>query len=504
MVGNTAPDTAGNTSGDGGSRHVVVVGGGIAGLAAAYFLRRGDGTGHVADRAPRPEDRTPHDPPRVTVLEGSPQIGGKLRTSEVAGVPVDEGADAMLVRRPEAVDLAGAVGLGEALVAPAEASAAVYSHGALRSLPSGQVMGVPGDLAALARSGVLSTPGLARVPLDLVLPRHPIGDDVALGAYVASRLGTEVVDRLVDPLLGGVYAGHAGLLSLDATVSQLSAPAREHRSLIEAVRSVTAAASPRAGAVFKTPRGGLGTLPPAVAKASGAEIRTGATVRGLRRRPGGWRLTIGPTRAPETIDADAVVLAVPATPANRLLTREMPAAAGELELIDYASVAIVTLAYKASAFPAPPTGSGYLVPAVEGKSVKAATFTTTKWPHLGRLCPDTVIVRCSLGRYGEEYSLQRSDDELTATAMRELAEITGVGQLPVDTRVSRWGGALPQYAVGHLGRVARIRSAVSEAGRDAGPLAVCGAAYDGVGIPACVATARSAAEQVLGQLPPLT
>lgn len=471
--------TASTEAQPGQPSHVAVVGGGIAGLAAAYFLRR------IASQN--------GDRPGVTVFEESPDLGGKLRVSDVAGVPVDEAADAILTRRPEGEDLVRAVGLGDELVPAGPARGEVWTRGALRPLPQGQIMGVPGDLGALARSQVLSAAGLARAPLDLVLPPTPVDDDVAVGSYVASRLGVEVVDRLVDPLLGGVYAGHAGMLSLQATVPRLAEVARGQRSLLKGMRELCAGASGEAGPVFATLRGGLGRLPTAVARASGAEIRTEAPVRELRRSPHGWQLTVGSGREPERLETDAVVLAVPAGPGSRLLAREVPTAAADLEAIDYASVVTVTLAYPRSAFPALPDSSGYLVPAVEGRSMKAATFMTTKWPHLAESAGGAVLVRCSLGRYGAEQALQRPDAELVATTMTELAEAAGVRELPLDTRVSRWGGALPQYAVGHTDRVARIREAV---GRLPG-LAVCGAAYDGLGVPACVASAEAAATQAL-------
>lgn len=501
------PARAGQARTCGTMPHVVIVGGGIAGLAAAFFLRNA--------------------PVRVTLFESSPRIGGKLAVSELAGMPVDEGAEAMLARRPEGIDLVDAVGLAGELVSPGTTAAAVWTRGALRPMPGGQLMGVPGDLVALARSGVLSAPGLARAGLDLVLPETGRDSDVPVARQVGARFGHEVVDRLVDPLLGGVYAGRAGELSFEATLPGLAAASLNHRTLIGATRSVLAASRPNArpastartarpdstarpastahDPVFTTLAGGLGTLPAAVAAASGAYIRTRAAVRELRRTPVGWQLTVGCADEPECVQADAVVLAVPARPASRLLAAEAPAAGALLGEIEYASVAIVALAFPRAAFPRPLRGSGYLVPAVERRVVKAVTFSTVKWPHLasaryparrvdgGIACE---AVRCSVGRIGEEQVLQRPDEELVALARRELACAVGVGGQPVASRVTRWGGALPQYTVGHHGRVARIRAAVA----DQPGLAVCGAAFDGLGIPACTATAWQAAAQVLGHL----
>ena len=466
---------------------VAIIGGGISGLAAAFFLR-----GHGV---------------AVTVLEGSPRLGGKLAVSEVGGVAVDEGAEALLARRPEGTDLIGAVGLAGRLELPGTTAAGIWTRGRLHPLPKRQFMGVPADVTELQSSGILSDAGLARARDDLRLPVTPRDGDVSVGSYVGARFGPELVDRLVDPLLGGVYAGRSGELSFEATLGGLAEASRRHRSLAEAAASLLPApAAPgrppaTARPVFTTLSGGLGTLPPAVAAQSGATVRTGAMVRELGRTAqegDGWRLTIGPTRAPEWLDADAVIIAVPGRPASRLLAA-VPgagAAASALGEVEYASMAIVTLAYRAGAFPARPEGSGYLVPAVDGHAVKAVTFSTVKWPHLRAGESGLEIVRCSVGRIGEEAVLQRDDTELAGLAVADLAAATGVRGEPADVRVSRWGGALPQYAVGHVERVRRIRASV---GGQPG-LAVCGALYDGVGIPACIASARLAAEQVLTYL----
>ena len=475
----------------GAQPHVVIVGGGIAGLAAAFYL---------SDEAVR-----------VTVLEGSPRLGGKLSVSEIAGVSVDEGAEALLVTRPEGTALIADVGLGDQRVVPGTTSSAIWTLGALRPLPRRQFMGVPTDMAEVAESGVLTDGGVARARQDLELPPTARDGDVPVARYVGARLGQEVVDRLVDPLLGGIYAGRSAELSFDATLPALAAASRRYPTLTEAARSLLpppappSAGPPSGSRVFTTLAGGLGVLPGYLAKASGATIRTGAMARELARAGSGWRLTVGSAADPEYVDADAVILAVPARPAGRLLSAVAGASAAVTALgeVSYASMAIVTLAYARSAFPEPGLRargwSGYLVPAVDGRAVKAVTFSTVKWPHLADVmaADDPLeIVRCSVGRIGEEALLHREDGELAEVAAAELAAATGARGAPVATRVTRWGGALPQYTVGHLDRVRRIRDAVA-----AQPgLAVCGAAYDGVGVPACVATARQAVSQVMAFL----
>jgi oxygen-dependent protoporphyrinogen oxidase len=476
-------------------RRVAIVGGGIAGLAAAFFLR---------DRGIT-----------VTVLEGSPRLGGKLDVSDVAGIPVDAGAEALLARRPEGVDLIRAIGLGDQLTYPGATTAGIWTRGRFCSLPKLQVMGVPADMDDLERSGIVSPAGLERARQDEAMPATARDGDVAVGAFVGARLGREVVDRLVDPLLGGVYAGRADALSFEATIPGLAQESRQHRSLAEAAAAVLGGVPGRSrasgaasgsdgqqaqpGPVFTTLARGLGSLPGKLAEASGAIVRTKATVREIARTPDGWQLTVGPAVAPELVGADAVILALPARPASRLVSLVPGAApaAGALAEIDYASMAIITLAYPVTAFPEAITGSGYLVPAVDERAVKAVTYSTVKWPHLVRARGGGLhLVRCSVGRTGEEALLQRDDEDLAALAAADLAAATGVTGKPEAARVTRWGGGLPQYTVGHLDRVRRIREGI--AGLPG--LAVCGAAFDGIGIPACIASAQLAASQVIGYL----
>ncbi|RYB95865.1 protoporphyrinogen oxidase [Nocardioides oleivorans] len=437
----------------------MVVGGGIAGLVAARDLA-------AAGRD-------------VLLLEGSPEVGGKLRSAEVAGLRVDVGAEAMLARRPEGVALAAEI--GAEIVHPTPATSAVWSRGALRPLPR-SLMGVPFDLGQLAASGVLSKDGVARASVETVDTEVP--DDVSVGDLVAARLGDEVVDRLVEPLLGGVYAGHARQISVAAAVPQLLAMARRG-SVLEQAAAVPTSAAP----VFASLPGGMGRLPALVADGS-FEVRTSSTVRALRRTPDGWALTVGPTTHPETIAAAAVVLATPAAATARLLAEVAPGAAGELAAIEAASVAVVTLAFRTADVPdAAFERSGFLVPPVERRAIKASTFSFAKWGWVRDLDPDVVVLRTSLGRHREEATLQAGDDGLVRVSLADLAATAGITARPVDSHVQRWGGALPQYAVGHLDRVARIRAAVA----DLPGLALCGAAYDGVGVPAVIGSARRAA-----------
>jgi protoporphyrinogen/coproporphyrinogen III oxidase len=459
---------------------VAVVGGGISGLAAAYRLRTLLG--------PAAE---------IVLVEGSRRLGGALRTVELGGVALDVGAEAFLVRRPEALGLVEELGLGGQLRHPTPAAPTVRAGGRTLPLPTRTVLGLPG--AAADVEGLLSAPGAARVAAEPTVPLcwEP-GQDAAVGRLLRERAGDELVDRLVDPLLGGVYAGRADALGLRATLPAVAtALDRGAGSLLAAASAVLFPGLPPGGGpspVFGTLRGGLSVLVDALVAAAAVRLRLGLSVRGLARIPDGWRLELGSARQTEYVDADAVVLAVPAPALRRLLADPLPVASAAAGRVEVASCAVVGLALPLAATQALPEVSGVLVAASEPLSVKAFTFSGRKWAHARS--EHVLLVRASLGRHGEARVLQRDDAELVDAVRADFAALTGISTMPVATVVARWGGGLPQYAPGHLDAVAALEREVS----GSAGLAVAGATLHGVGLPACIATADAAARRIAGYL----
>lgn len=478
---------------------IAIVGGGITGLAAAWELscRLADAAGLVG-------------PAHIVVLEGGACVGGKLRSAEIAGHQIDVGAESVLARRPEALELIAEAGLTDGVVHPTPAPASIWSRGRRWPLPPRTLMGVPSDPDSAL--GILTAPEVARLRSEPTTPT--LTEDVSVGDFVESRVGAAVVDRLVEPLLAGVYAGHARRLSLRATVPELWAAARTGAGIVDTAAEVarrgdnTGSGPSGARPVFAGYRGGLGHLAADLSRrlqANGIEVRTGVTVRRLERTPDGWALALGPTTAPERLEVDAVVLAAPAAPTGRLLVEVAPQASQRLQSIDYASMAIVTLALPRSGLRTGPagtdgvdlSGSGFLVPPTEPVTIKAATFSASKWQWLDDLDPEIVHLRASVGRQGETATLQREDADLVAVALADLGTVLGSAlPRPVDAHVQRWGGGLPQYAVGHVDRVASIMADVA----GLAGLELAGAAYEGVGVPACIASARRAARSVATHL----
>lgn len=449
-------------------RTVAVIGGGITGLATAWYLQEGGSA--------------------VTLLESGPRSGGKIRTQELVGVPVEAGPDTFLARAPWAVDLCRELGLGDDLVAPATGDAFIWTAGRLVPLPERHVLGVPTALRPLVRSGVLSRAGVARAALDLALPRGGFGADPSVAEVVGRRMGREVVERLVDPLVGGINAGRADRLSVAATARPLADGAARHRSLLLGLRR---APRPAAGPVFLGLTGGLQRLVDAL-DARLDDVRLGSPVSSVSRTPaGGYRLDLP---AGQSVVADTVVVTVPAPAAARLLAAVSPAAAAGLATIRHASVVTATLAYPPSALARPLPGAGMLVPRVDRRLLTACTWSTSKWPALAR--SGMVMLRGSAGRDGDERAMDMGDDELVQRMGDELSEAIGVSGRPATSLVTRWRDGFPQYDVGHQARVAAIESALAA---DAPGIFVAGAAYRGLGITACVEQARGAADLATAQ-----
>jgi oxygen-dependent protoporphyrinogen oxidase len=429
----------------------------------------------------------------IVLIEASRRLGGALRTVELGGLALDVGAEAFLVRRPEASALVAELDLGAELTHPTPAAPTVRAGARTRPLPTRTVLGLPGTADDVA--GLLSGRGLARLAAEPSVPLHWVpGQDVAVGSLLRERAGDELVDRLVDPLLGGVYAGRADALGLRATLPTVAtALDRGAGSLLAAAAGALpppVARHPARPPVFGTLRGGLGGLVDALIGASAAEVRLRLPVRGLARIPSGWRLELGSAARPEYLDATAVLLAVPAPALRRLLAGPLPAASAGAARIEVASSVVVGLALPAAAARAVPGASGVLVASGEPLSVKAFTFSGRKWAHAAS--DEVMLVRGSLGRYGDAPMLQRDDAELVEVVRADLAALTGVTAVPVATVVARWGGGLPQYAPGHLDAVATVERAVA----GSPGLAVAGAALHGVGVPACLGTAAAAAHRI--------
>ncbi len=478
----------------------LVAGGGIAGLAAARALA-------IAGVS-------------VTLVE-SERLGGKLRTTPFAGRMVDEGADTFLARVPGARELAREVGIGDELVPPAAVPAYLLGDGAeLHPIPAEQLLGVPTDLDALAATGICSPAGVERAAEDLSAPAGPpLGDDCSIGELVRRRLGDEVHERLVDPLIGGINAGDTDHLSLAVVAPQIEAAARSGEpSLIRACAAIRArAASAGAGPMFLAPLGGTGRLAAAVADdlasravrvlvpASLVSLEPGAGPGGGGGgddgvRSGGagaarWRATVEHGGRSEDLDVDAVVLATPAPVGAGLLERVSRVAAEALGGIDHASVALLTLAFDPADLGRPLEGSGFLVPRRAGMLTTACSWTSVKWPHLSADAGDgTFLMRASAGRIDDRRISELDDADLATAIVAELERTSGVRGAPRAVRVTRWPGAFPQYAVGH-GR--RMAAAASDLGERAPGIALAGSSLNGVGAPACIRSGHAAAADLL-------
>lgn len=475
-------------------RRVVIVGGGITGLTTAYRLlkSRRDASGS---------------PIRVTVLEAKPRLGGNIRTERAEGCVIDAGPDSFVTARPHATALCRELGLADRLIGTTERNRRVYVRrgGVLHPLPEGLVLTVPSRVMPLARSGLFSLVAKARMGLDLVLPKRTSDQDESIGGFIRRRLGQEALDRLAEPLLGGIYAGNVDTLSLRATFPQLLDLEHKHGSLIMgavAQRKAQEEAKKKApqgsgfGSVFYSLLGGMGEIVTALSEsieALGAEVIIGAEVSSVTHAESDGRLAVRFTHAGEqrSIPAEDVILATPAYVTADALDGLDRAISAELRQIPYVSTATIVLGYPRADVPHPLDATGLIVPKSEQRRALAATFISSKWA--GRAPSDMALLRIFAGGYRDPAALSLNEEELVAMAREELAALLGIKVKPSFSRVYRYERSNAQPVVGHLDRMKRLRALSAQHPG----LHLTGAAYDGVGIPDCVRQAGETAQKIL-------
>lgn len=448
---------------------VVVIGGGITGLAAAHL---------VASR---------HGRDAVTLIEAGQRPGGKISTEVVEGFVFEGGPDCFLAAKPAGVELCGRLGLGARLMTTSDAGrrSFVRKQGRLHELPAGLSGLVPVRLGPLLRTRLLSARGRARAALELLVPRRRDAADESIAAFARRRFGGEAWDWIIEPLLGGIYAGDGEALSIAATFPNLAEMERRDGPLLRRMlmhRAASPAALAPAG--FVTPKGGLAELVGALDLALGGSIRTGCRVLSVGRDQGGWRVTLD---GGETIVARAVVLAVPANVAESLLRPVDGVLADELAGIPFVSTATISAAFPAGAIGRPLTGHGWVSPRAAGGPVVACTWTSNKFPE--RAPPGATLVRLFVGRAGSDRAALGDDESLRELARRELAQVHGISAEPALWRIKRWPLGMPQYVVGHRERLDRIEARL--AGLPG--LLLAGSSYRGVGLPDCIASGWHAA-----------
>lgn len=442
---------------------VLVIGGGITGLAAAYELQQRG----VA----------------VRLFEAAPRLGGVILTERIDGWVIDAGPDALLVQKPAAVGLCRELGLGDRLISTrAPRTAYVIRDGRLWPLAEGSFLGFPVGFGALARSPLFTWAGKLRMACEVVIPRAH-ADDESIASFVRRRFGTEAADYLADPLLAGIHAGDAERLSMRALFPRLLDAERQAGSVLRSIRALRVRPSPQ-GAFVSLP-GGIGELVEAVAAAlHPGTVKLSARVSDLRRA---GVFTIETESG--SFQARAVILSVPAYAAAGLLRGLDTTLAGLCDSVPYASTATVAFGYHRDQIRDPLNGTGFVVPRVERSPLLAATWVTSKWP--GRAPDGCVLVRAFLGGGRDPHRLDWRDDELIETASDALAAVLGIEGDPVLTRLYRFTRQSPQYEVGHVQRI----SAIEQRAAAVAGLFLAGSGFRAIGIPDCIADGRATAER---------
>jgi oxygen-dependent protoporphyrinogen oxidase len=473
-------------------RTVVIVGGGISGLATAFAVQEQASAKGLSIQC--------------TVLESGSSWGGKIVTHRIGDLVTEAGPDSFLSQKQSGLDLCTKLGLTDQLINTNETGkkAFVLHGGRLHELPEGLVSFVPKQLGPFLRSGLLSWTGLARMGLDVLIPRGSSDGDESLAAFFRRRFGAQAFERVLEPLMAGIYAGDAEQMSLKATFPRFFELEQQHGSLIRGMMAAKRQAPPGAArgarrTMFVSLKNGLSDLVTALAARltqQGVELRLGYMAEALRVRshqPGRWMYDLILNNG-SALSAESLVLATPAYVSAELLRPLTPIAGGLLDMIPYASTATIAMAYPAEKIAGAVEGFGFIVPRIEGRDLIAVTWTSLKWPH--RAPAGQVLIRCYVGGVGRETILELDDAALIAKVRAELSALCGINAEPHFTEVNRWWKAMPQYVLGHLDRLNQLDAALS---RYPG-LVLTGAGYRGVGIPDCIRDGALTADRIIRHL----
>jgi len=445
---------------------LIIVGGGITGLSAAYELCK---TGH-----------------EILLLESSERLGGKILTTEVAGSNIDAGPDAFLTRDPEMRELCFSLGIGDELVAPAARAAKIWVNGSMHALPKKHFLGIPLDLDELENLSIVSNKGLSDARGDLIKLGNEPNEDETVGSLIRRRLGDEVMENLVGPLLGGINAGDADTLSLEFGVPRLFQASRNDPSLVNSINSfLSQQETDPSEPIFLTHPDGLQRVVDSLEAQITGEISCYEKVTGLRKSGASWIV-----ESNEDYKADGVIFTTPAFVTSDVISSSCPNTAKFLSEIKYASMAFITFAFPSESVP-DFDGSGFLVTKDEGMLTTACSWTSSKWAHFND--DKKVYIRLSVGRFEDDNALRLNDVELIEQLRKELKIFTGITVDPLATRVTRWPNSFPQYEVGHGEKIQKIRSEIIKEGPG---VYLAGAAFNGLGLSACIRDGTTQAQAI--------
>ena len=478
-----------------GPPRIAVLGGGIAGLSAAFRLAE------LSAKFERPLD--------ITLFERGDRLGGPLCTIRDRGFIAEAGADSFLTEKPQALDLARRLGLADQVV-PTRAEFRrtwVVRKGALAEIPEGFSLLAPARLMPMLRSPLLSPLGRLRVMIEPLIPRRKDSGDESLASFVRRRLGREVLDRIAQPLAGGIYTADPEQLSLRATLPRFAEMESRYGSVIRgmraAARSSSAASGGASGArwsLFASLRGGIGMLVESLGQRLGDKVRLGAEAVALEAIDSGpvgrgprWRLALAGGVA---LEVDAVICAVPAFAAALILRSCAPPLSRALAEIGYASAAVVNIAWREQDFIRTPRGFGFVAPLTERRKIIAGSFTSLKFE--GRAPAGAILARGFIGGALQTDMMALNDDQMLKVTREEFRDLLGITAAPLWWRVNRWPESMPQYSLGHLQRVAQICGL----GAALPGFELAGAAYHGVGIPDCILGGERAAQAIFSGLHP--